>query len=211
MDTQPEPGPIARPDHARDPAAAMRDAFRQRAGHAIDHIARSATVEALADALAAPTDFGAVARALCDPNSFPAAVPLDPLADALARGAAERERLATKAVGLLSAEEAGRALGGITRQAVDKRRRARQLLAVKVANDWRYPAVQIGSDGEVVPGLIDVLDALGELRPWAILDFLLAEDAALGGASPLQALRRGGGVAADAKRIVRAYKTDAFG
>ena len=92
----------------------------------------------LTDALAAPSDFGAVARALRDSSSFPAALLLDPLADALARGAAEREGLAAKAEGLLSAEQAGRALGGISRQAVDKRRRAHQLLGVRIANDWRY-------------------------------------------------------------------------
>ncbi len=202
------PGALNR---GRDPTQAVRDAFRERAGHVIDHIARSATVEALADALAAPTDFGAVARALRDSSSFPAALPLDPLADALARGAAKREGLVAKAGGLLSAEEAGRALGGISRQAVDKRRRGRQLLGVRIANDWRYPAAQFGSDGEVVPGLTDILTELADLGSWAVLDFLLAEDAALNGASPLGALRSGGDAAADVKRIARSHKTDAFG
>jgi hypothetical protein len=189
----------------------MRDAFRQRAAHAIDQIAKSASIEVLADALAAATDFGAVARALRDPAAFPAAVPLDPLADALARGVAEREHLAAKAQGLLSAEAAGRILGGITRQAVDKRRRAGQLLGVKIANDWRYPAAQFGPAGEVVPGLADVLQALADVSPWAILDFLLAEDDALGGLSPLGALQQGGVPADEALRIARAQKADVFG
>ena len=198
-------------ERGRDPTQAIRDAFRERAGHAIDHITRSATVEALTDALAAPTDFGTVARALRDPSSFPAALPFDPLVDALARGAAEREGLIAKAEGLLSAEEAGRALGGISRQAVDKRRRGRQLLGIRIANDWRYPAAQFRSDGEVVPGLADILTELGDLGPWAVLDFLLAEDAALDGSSPLGALRSGGDAAAEAMRIARGHKTDAFG
>ena len=211
MDRQAAGRPVDRPDRRRDPADAVRAAFRERAGHAIDYIARAATVEALTDALAAPTDFGTVARALRDPNSFPAALSLDPMTDALARGAAEREGLAAKANGLLSAEEAGRALGGISRQAVDKRRRGRQLLAVRLANDWRYPAAQIRPNGEVVPGLADILGELADVGPWAILDFLLAEDAALGGAAPLAALSRGGAAAEDAKRIARAFKTDTFG
>jgi len=211
MDSQPHVWPTRLPDRVRDPAQGVRDAFRERAEHAIDHIARSATIEALIDALAAPTDFGAVARALRDPNSFPAALPLDPLADALARGAAEREGLAAKADGLLSADEAGRALGGISRQAVDKRRRGHQLLSVRIANDWRYPAAQFGVDGQVVPGLAEILNELADLGPWAVLDFLLADDAALDGASPLKALRRGGVLAEDVKRIARTYKTDAFG
>jgi CRP-like cAMP-binding protein len=145
----------------------VRDAFRRRAGHAIDHIARTATVEALTDALAAGTDFGAVARALGDSAAFSAALPLDPLADALARGAAERERLAAKAEGLLSAEAVGRALGGLSRQAVDKRRRNRQLLAVRIGGDWRYPAVQFGADGETIADLATVIDAMSDLGPWA--------------------------------------------
>jgi CRP-like cAMP-binding protein len=211
MDRQIESRSPSRPDRVRDPGDAVRDAFRQRAGHAIDHLARSATVAALTEALAASTDFGAVARALRDPNAFPAALSLDPMTDALARGAVEREHLAIKAKGLLSAEDAGRALGGISRQAVDKRRRGRQLLGIKVASDWRYPAAQIGSDGEVIPGLAKMLEDLADLSPWAILDFLLAEDAALGGASPLGALREGGTVADAAGRIARAYKSDAFG
>jgi hypothetical protein len=196
---------------SRDPTKAMRDAFRLRATHAIDQIANLASVEVLADALASSTDFGAVARALGDSSAFPAAASLDPLADSLARGVAEREHLVVKAQGLLSAEEAGRILGGISRQAIDKRRRAGQLLGVRVANDWRYPAAQFGSAGEVIPGLPDMLQALTGTTPWAILDFLLAEDDALGGLSPLAALDHGGNRAEDALRTARALRDDVFG
>jgi len=201
----------ARPGPGRDPAEIVRNAFRRRAEHAIEHIARSATVESLADALTASTDFGTVARALADPAAFASALPLDPLTDAWARGAAVRERLAVKAGGLLSAEDAGRALGGISRQAVDKRRRAHQLLGVRVANDWRYPAAQIGPDGQVVTGLAAVLEAFAGLGPWVVLDFLLAADDALGGATPLEALRQGGDAATEVDRIIEAHKTDVFG
>lgn len=203
--------PAGPPARGKDPSKAMRDAFRQRAGHAIDQIAKSASVEVLADALAASTDFGAITRALRDPTAFAISMPLDPLADALARGVAEREHLAAKAQGLLSGEEVGRILGGITRQAVDKRRRAGQLLSVKVANDWRYPAMQFGPAGEVIPGVSDILLALADVSPWSILDFLLAEDDALGGLSPLQALKQSGASADEAIRIARAQKVDVFG
>ena len=195
----------------RDPTEVVRDAFRRRAEHAMEHIARSATLETLGEALSAPTDFGAVARALGDPAAFAASRPLDPLADAWARGAVERERLSVEAGGLLSAGEAGRALGGISRQAVDKRRRNLQLLGVQVASDWRYPAAQIGPDGQAVPGLAVVLEGLAGLGPWAQLGFLLAKDDALGGVTPLDALRRGGAAADDVRRIVQAHGTDAFG
>ena len=199
------------PAQGRDPAEVVRDAFRRRAEHAIEHIARSATVEALGEALSAPTDFGAVARALGDPAVFASARHLDPLADAWARGAMERERLSVEAGGLLSAGEAGRALGGISRQAVDKRRRSLQLLGVRIANDWRYPAAQIGPDGQATPGLAIVLEGLAALGPWAQLSFLLAKDDALGGITPLEALRLGGSAADDVRRIVQSHRTDTFG
>lgn len=202
---------LSNPASVRDPGEVVRDAFRRRAEHAMEHIARSATIEALGEALSAPTDFGAVARALGDPAAFTASRPLDPLADAWARGAAERERLSAEAGGLLPAEDAGRALGGISRQAVDKRRRNRQLLGIRVGHDWRYPAVQIGGDGQAVPGMAFVLEGLAALGPWAQLAFLLAKDDALGGSTPMEALHRGGSAADEVRRIVRSHGSDAFG
>lgn len=202
---------LARSRPVRDKDDLVRNAFRRRAEHAVEQIARSATLETLARALEAPTDFGAVAWALGN-SAIPApALGLDPLADALARGVGERERLAKLAGGLLSAEETGRALGGLSRQAVDKRRRSRQLLAVRVAGDWRYPAIQVGADGQAVPALPLILAAAdgAGMSGWATLDFLLAPDDTLGGITPLDALRHGGGDAV--RRLLDAAKADAFG
>jgi hypothetical protein len=189
----------------------VREAFRRRAERAIERLAASAGVEMLVEALAAPSDFGTIARALASVGDFGSALNLDPLAESLARGAAERERLATSAGGLLSASEIGRALGGISRQAVDKRRRANQLLGVRVAGDWRYPAAQLGPDGHVPPGLATVLSAMAGVAPWATLDFLLAADDVLGGLSPLDALHQGGAIADEVHRILDAREIDAFG
>lgn len=210
-DAPKEPVTRSRAPHRRDEGNLVRDAFRRRAEHAIEHIARSARLDMLAEALTAPTDLGAVARALGSAGAFGPALDLDPLADALARGASERERLAAQAGGLLSAGEIGRALGGISRQAVDKRRRAKQLLGVRVAGDWRYPAAQLGPDGQALPGLAAVLASAAAVGPWATLDFLLAKDDALGDLSPLEALRRGGTAADGVRRILDARKADAFG
>lgn len=191
----------------------VRDAFRTRAGHAVEQIASSASLEALAEALEAPTDFGAIAVALSNAAMPEAARALDPLADAIARGAAERERLARLAGGLLSASDTGRALGGISRQAVDKRRRSSQLLAVRVGGDWCYPAAQIGSDGQVAPLLPAVLGDGHQLQMsgWAMLDFLLAPDDALGGLTPMDVLVRNGPDTAAVRRLLTASKVDAFG
>lgn len=203
----------ARATPARTEGELMREAFRRRAGHALERLARSASLEDLAQALEAPTDYGAIARALGGSAVSDAVLDLDPLADALARGATERERLASQAGGMLSAGQVARALGGISRQAVDKRRRANQLLAVRVASDWRYPAAQIGADGVIPTALPSVLASASDLGmgPWTTLDFLLTPDSTLGGLTPIEVLHRGGTDANAVGRLMEAAKVDAYG
>ena len=104
----------------------------------------------------------------------------------------------------------GDALGGISRQAVDKRRRAGQLLAVHVGSDWRYPAAQADRDGNVPDGLGDVIRAMQDAGPWATLDFLLAPESTLDGLTPLDALRRGGAAAEIVLRLVTAAQSDTY-
>ena len=112
----------------------LREAFRRRALGAVERMAREASPEALSDALAAPSDTGTLARALAEQAAGDALRHLEPLAGAIARGAETRARLAEAAGGMLSADAAGRALG-ISRQAVDKRRAAGRLLAVRIRGD----------------------------------------------------------------------------
>src|SRR5690606_6718235 len=119
-----------------------------------------------------------------------------------------RQALRQAAGGLLSATEAG-ALLAISRQAVDKRRRAGGLLAVREGSDWRYPVCQFDRQaGAVVPGIAEVVAGLEGQGPWATLDFLLAGDDALGGRAPLEALRAGDRAAV--LRLVRAEAGDGF-
>ena len=109
---------------------------------ALERIAGNASAKTLTDALAASTDVGSLAQLLSRSDVVgSAAIDLDPLAPMLARNVEHRQKLLQLAGGALSAEEAGRTLG-ITRQAVDKRRRARTLLAVREGSDWRDPACQ---------------------------------------------------------------------
>lgn len=162
--------------------------FLRRAMSALERIAINAPTKTLTDALAAPTDAGSLARLLSRSDIVGTAVTdLDPLVPALARNVEHRQRLIELAGGVLSADEAGRVLG-ITRQAIDKRRRANTILAVREGSDWRYPACQF-AEGEVVAGIADVVRGLTSAGPWATLDFLLAPDTALGGRSPLDLLR----------------------
>ncbi|MGI6853671.1 helix-turn-helix domain-containing protein [Mesorhizobium sp. 1B3] len=185
----------------------LQAAFLRRAMSALERISANVSPKALTDALAAPTDAGSVAQLLSRSDLIGTAVTdLDPLVPALARNVEHRQRLLKLAGGVLSAEEAGRILG-ITRQAVDKRRRSNAILAVREGSDWRYPARQF-SEGEVVAGIADVVRGFASAGPWATLDFLLAPDTALGGRSPLDMLRSG--ELEPVLRLVRANDSDGF-
>ena len=185
----------------------VQAAFLRRAMSALERIAANAPAKTLTDALSAPTDAGSLAQLLSRSDVLGSSVTdLDPLVPALARNVEHRQQLIKRAGGALSAEDAGRTLG-ITRQAVDKRRRANTMLAVREGSDWRYPACQF-DEGEVIAGIADVVRGFASAGPWATLDFLLAPDTALGGRSPLEMLRDGERDAV--LRLVRANESDGF-
>ena len=106
----------------------------------------AASPEALKSALSSPTDVGGVATLLSD--LAPVDVDLssvDPFVEAMARGAAIKQELLTSGVGDLTSSQVTSALG-ITRQAVDKRRIRRALLAVpNGSGECLYPACQFTS------------------------------------------------------------------
>jgi hypothetical protein len=171
----------------------VRAAFQRRSLDALNRIASQASTESLAEALAAATDVGGLARALGNSEVIGAAVAeLEPLAPLIARNAGHRLEMLEAAGGALTAAEVGELLG-ISRQAVDKRRRADGLLAFRQGGDWRYPRCQFAEHSrEVVAGLPKLLRAFSEAGPWATLDFLLAADETLEGKSPLATLRTEG-------------------
>lgn len=185
----------------------VQAAFLRRALSALERIARSVPSKTLTEALAAPTDVGSLAQLLSRSELVGSAVTeLDPLAPALARNVEHRQTLLNLAGGVISADAAGQILG-ITRQAVDKRRRAGSLLAVREGSDWRYPACQF-ADGEVVAGIPDVVRGLGSSSPWVVLDFLLTPDTVLAGRTPLEALKAGD--RDPVLRLVRGLQGDGF-
>jgi len=185
----------------------IQAAFLRRAMSALERIAGNASAKMLTDALAASTDVGSLAQLLSRSDVVgSAATDLDPLAPLLARHVEHRQKLLQLAGGALSAEEAGRTLG-ITRQAVDKRRRAWTLLAVREGSDWRYPACQF-HEGEILPGITDVVQGFATAGPWAALDFLLASDTVLEGRTPLQVLQSGD--RDQVMRLIRSSQGDGF-
>jgi hypothetical protein len=194
------------------PGSPIREAFWIRASAALKQIAEHGDEKSLQRAVAAPTDAGALARAISDSAAMASAVgELDPLAALIARGAEQKLELLRKAGGTLSVNEVAKLLG-ISRQAVDKRRREGKLLAVARGADYAYPACQFDDD-HVVAGLAEVLGQMGqEPLPWAALAFLITPDDRLGELSPLEALRRKDETLKEMTlRLARAISGDGFG
>jgi hypothetical protein len=145
---------------------------------------------ALKSVLKAPTDFQTILHALERPEVAAAIRDHDPLAMARLRGIEARRRILTDEGGILSAEEV-REILIISRQAVDKRRKAGRLIAVSLGRrGFGYPAWQFSEHG-ILPHLETVLDALKQHDTWTKLVFFTSENAAIGGKRPLDALRSG--------------------
>jgi hypothetical protein len=178
-----------------------------RAQRALCTAVRQMPGDLLAASLAAPTDFGALVRTL---NAAPvpaATTDADPLAGALAR-AIEHRRILREAAGELLSSTQVAALLGVTRPAVDKRRREGRLLALRLGSDWAYPALQF-RDGAPDPLMTRLLEAHAEDDAWVVLDLLLAPDSALGGRSLLDAIRQDDTAAVD--RHIAQLSGDGFG
>lgn len=92
-----------------------------------------------------------------------------------------------------------RVLGGVSRQAVEERRRRRTILALRTADGvWVYPAFQLDERNRVVPGLADVLDRFRPQSPddeWMVASFVAGAQPGLGGRTIIDELRAGGDLA----------------
>lgn len=85
-------------------------------------------------------------------------------------------------------------LGGITRQAIEDRRRRHRIVALRTADGgWVYPAFQFGDDNRIVPGLPKVLATLSKtgLSDWTVASMLVARQPELGRRSIVEHLRDG--------------------
>jgi hypothetical protein len=113
----------------------------------------------------------------------------DPLRAARSRAAKKMAELVKAEGGPMGADEVAEHLG-ISRAAVDKRRRNDALLGIQDgARAVRYPSWQFVPTG-VLAGVPEALGAIGVEDPWMRLQFFLSPDGDLG-VTPLAALRAG--------------------
>lgn len=182
---------------------ALEEAILTRLARILGQAIAQAPTATLAAAASAPTDLSAASAFLAEMAPAIATEQDDPLASALLRGVQLKEELLQAAGGTSSAQEVAQLLG-VTRQAIDKRRRTGALLAVDSASgDWRYPLAQFQADGRPLEGLERVLRAFTVSSPWMQLDILTAIDPELGDRSAFEALRAG--EIEDVVRLVSAF------
>ena len=116
----------------------------------------------------------------------------DARARAILRGIRKSRQDLAETGGSYSLENVQELLGGITRQAVDRRVRDRKLLVVPgPGGARRFPVIQFGRNGEPIRGLDRIQEALGYSSPWAVLNFLANGQPDLDGVSPIEAIRSG--------------------
>jgi hypothetical protein len=165
-------------------------AFFARALTALVRLAPAIGRRAVGDAAGAPSEFDVLYRALSRPEAVAVLGATDPLAGQCAEGLGTKERLLRAEGGTVSATEAARLLG-LSRQAVDKRRRAGRLIGLSVGRrGYAYPCWQF-RDGQPLPGLEAVVAELDGDDPWEWVIFFLNPLERLNGETPLAWLRQG--------------------
>jgi hypothetical protein len=178
--------------HSERPTPTSRYALKARAITAVERLIDRVDEGSVLRALTAPDNVSALIGFLASPEvaGVLAQESRNPLAAALARGVAHRKELLEMDGGTASGQEFADTLG-ITRQAIDKRRKAGGLLAIpNGSGDWRYPWWQL-QDHQVLHGLDQVLATLKSFSSWTQFAFFLTPDERLGSRRPLDLLRDG--------------------
>ena len=115
------------------------------------------------------------------------------------RTAAFKRDLLARAGGVLTTAQVRERLGWRSDRAVLRAAATRRLLAVEARRRKLFPAFQFVGDA-VLPGVVQVLAAAPNTTAWAMLQFLVDGDEALGEEWPIEMLR---GDAEAVSRVVR--------
>lgn len=167
----------------------VRVIFLTRMLNAIAWLTESLDEPTLGDAAAQRTDYSVLLRALESPEIVQSLLADDPLAKARLSGLASRRFLLYAEGGVIAVEEVAERLG-MTRQGVDRRRRAGRLIGLTMGRrGYAYPVWQFGDVG-TLPGLEPVLTALDGVSPWSQVSWFISPNTRLDGESPLLLLRK---------------------
>lgn len=142
--------------------------------------------------IAMPTSsaFEKFVRILTTKETLEKLAPSDPLSAARLKGVQVKRELIYGDGHPLTSEGVASLLH-LSRQAIDKRRKKGQLLAVSLGRrGYLYPIWQFRED-KVLPGIERVLAELETSDPWSQLMFLKTGDIRLDGATPLECLQAG--------------------
>ena len=176
--------------HDFGPGDAVHNIFLERAFDAVCEITKALPAKVLEESAAASNNLLVLLKAFQSPEVLPELERYEPLASPYLKGLQAQQDLLKRAGGLVRAEEVAQLLN-LTRQAVDKRRQAAKLIAIPQGErGFGYPLCQFNSKGPV-PGLDQMLAALGPTDGWGQLTFLLSPNSGLDNRSPLDFLNEG--------------------
>lgn len=167
----------------------LNEAVVTRLVKAFAEVAKELDERVAGEAVSESSDVLSFVRLLEQPVILENLARSDVLAPARLRGVTARQQLLELAGGTLSSEEVAKTLG-LTRQAVEKRRRARRLLALSVGKrGYRYPTFQF-VDGQPLPSLESVLLALKDQDAWTQLAFFVNRRSDLDDQTPVALLEK---------------------
>jgi hypothetical protein len=174
----------------RELTTTKHPAFYSRVLRAFRRLENDLPSTLIDDATAAPSDYLVAVEALTSASETTQLIVEDPFIAAKLRGLKRKQQMLETAGGALTSEQVAEVLG-ISRQAVDKRRAAAQLLALTQGRrGYSYPSFQF-EDGKPITGLEEVLAELRELDPWMQMVFFTSPNERLGDKTPLERLKKG--------------------
>ena len=172
------------------PLDSARKIFLNRLVDAAWEITEILPPKAIEKAAAANSNLQVLLMALRSPEMLPDLERHEPLASPYLRGLEAQQDLIRQAGGLISADEAARILR-LTRQAIDKRRKAGTIIAIPQGQrGFGYPVCQFTTRG-LLSGLDRLLLAMNGSDAWMQLTFLLSPNSALNNHTPLDLLSAG--------------------
>lgn len=170
----------------------LESALAARLLRVVARIVELSTERTLAEAVGAGSDYAAFLSVITQPEVIwdQESETSDPLLPARLAGMEARHQLLELGGGVYTAEQIAEVLG-ISRQAVDNRRKRGKLLAVTLGRRGNFYPIWQTHEGRALEGLAVVLAELHDHDPWSQLAFMLNPNTWLDDETPLEALRRG--------------------